>query len=589
MNAPIGDDEFRKYAPRRLRDDMPLREQASSAGADRQQQPMRADRQQPTPIPGLTRFTSTDGNQDRQTTIKLASPPELGPERGARIGRIAVVAVASAALAALLVVVTMPFWQGTNSLFTSEARHPQEAAKSEQHVSSNAPARDSARADKAPVDSHNSGVPAAKSDNSRVPAGKIAVAAAGSEPIAIAQAQQAPQAQAPARPQPAAQEPAHAYPPVRGVTDHEIRFGIAAPFSGASKELGQHMKVGIETAFDAANANGGVNGRKLRLVAADDGYEPARTAQAMKALYEKDQVFGVIGNVGTPTAAVSLPYALDHKMLFFGGFTGSGLLRSDPPDRYAFNYRASYAEETAATVHYLVKVKRLRPEQIAVFAQKDAYGDAGFAGVAKAIRSLGGDDRKILRLNYTRNTVDVEDAVAQLQEHQKKSRIQVAAVIMVPTYRAAARFIEKTRDLYPSMIYTSVSFVGSTALANELMLLGKKYATGVIVTQVVPPVDGHSSLALDYKSALAKYFPGEAPDYVSFEGYVSANILISALKRNGPQLDADKLVSTLENLHELDIGLGTPVNFSRSEHQAVHKVWGSQIDETGHYQPIDLE
>jgi predicted heme/steroid binding protein len=89
---------------------------------------------------------------------------------------------------------------------------------------------------------------------------------------------------------------------------------------------------------------------------------------------------------------------------------------------------------------------------------------------------------------------------------------------MVPTYRAAAKFIEKTRDHYPDMIYTSVSFVGSTALANELLLLGQRYATGVIVTQVVPALDGHSSLVLDYKAALAKYFPGEAPDYVSLEG-----------------------------------------------------------------------
>ena len=84
---------------------------------------------------------------------------------------------------------------------------------------------------------------------------------------------------------------------------------------------------------------------------------------------------------------------------------------------------------------------------------------------------------------------------------------------------------------YPDMIYTSVSFVGSTALAEELMLLGKRYATGVIVTQVVPAVDGHSSLVLDYKSALARYFPGQAPDYVSLEGYVDANVLIAALQR----------------------------------------------------------
>jgi branched-chain amino acid transport system substrate-binding protein len=374
---------------------------------------------------------------------------------------------------------------------------------------------------------------------------------------------------------------------VRGVTDSEIRFGISAPFTGPAKELGLNMKIGIEAALNVANAKGGVYGRQLRLIAADDGYEPTRTAVTMPQLYERDQVFGLVGNVGTPTAVVALPYALDRKMLFFGAFTGAGLLRNDPPDRYVFNYRASYAEETAAVVNYLVKVRQLLPEQIAVFAQQDAYGDAGFAGVEKAIRSLrGGNETPILRLNYQRNTVDVDDAVAQLQ---LKRRIPIKAVIMVPTYRAAAKFIEKTRDLYPDMIYTSVSFVGSTALADELMLLGPKYATGVIVTQVVPAVEGHSSLVLDYKSALAKYFPGVASDYVSLEGYVDASVLIAALQRNGPQLDTEKLVGTLENLRDLDIGLGTPVTFSRSEHQGVHKVWGTQLNANGHYQPIDLQ
>lgn len=376
-------------------------------------------------------------------------------------------------------------------------------------------------------------------------------------------------------------------PNIRGVTETEIRFGISAPFTGPARELGQNMKIGIEAAFNVANVNGGMHGRQLRLIAMDDGYEPARTAITMKELYEKDQVFGLLGNVGTPTAVVALPYVLDRKMLFFGAFTGAGLLRNDPPDRYVFNYRASYAEETAAVVNYLVKVRQLLPEQIAVFAQQDAYGDAGFAGVQKAVRSLrGGNDTPILRLNYQRNTVDVDEAVAQLQ---LKRRIPIKAVIMVPTYRAAAKFIERTRDLYPDMIYTSVSFVGSTALADELMLLGPKYATGVIVTQVVPAVEGHSSLVLNYKSALAKYFPGVASDYVSLEGYVDASVLIAALQRNGPQLDTEKLVETLESLHDLDIGLGTPVTFNSSEHQGVHKVWGTQLDASGHYQPIDLQ
>jgi branched-chain amino acid transport system substrate-binding protein len=509
----------------------------------------------------------TDVDQDRQTRSEIASWSERNSEPPRRwddgamtlMGRIVAV-VSFAALVAMVTIFAKPLWQGA---LPNEGSQTSQAAKpSDRLTANNAPA-----------------------NNALVPA--TTIAAAPVTPPAAASVGQSSASGQQASLSPNSQEPRST---VRGVTDSEIRFGISAALSGPTKELGQNMQRGIVAAFNVANANGGLHGRQLRLIAADDGYEPARAAETMKQLYEKDQVFGVVGNVGTPTAVVALPYALERKMLFFGAFTGAGLLRSDPPDRYVFNYRASYAEETAATVQYLVKVKRLRPEQIAVFAQQDPYGDSGFAGVAKAIRSLGGNDSTILRLNYKRNTVDVDAAVAQLNAEQlKRTRLPIKAVIMVPAYRAAAKFIEKTRDLYPDMIYTSVSFVGSTALANELMLLGKRYAAGVIVTQVVPALDGHSSLVLNYKNALAKYFPGEAPDYVSLEGYVAANVLIEALKRNGRELETERLVGTLENLRDLDIGLGTPVTFSRSEHQGVHKVWGTQLDEAGRYQAIDLQ
>ena len=374
-------------------------------------------------------------------------------------------------------------------------------------------------------------------------------------------------------------------PPVRGITDREIRFGMAAPFSGPAKELGRQMKLGIDTAFNRVNDAGGVEGRMLKLVAADDGYEPTRTPDAMKQLYEKEQVFGIIGNVGTPTAVVAVPYALERRMLFFGAFTGANVLRHDPPDRYVFNYRASYAEETDAVVRYLVKLRRIPPRQIAVFAQQDTYGDSGFAGVAKAIRALGANDGAIVRLNYKRNTVDVDDAINQL----KLQKPPIKAVVMVATYRAAAKFIERTHDAYPGMLYTNVSFVGSTALADELMLLGPRYASGVIVTQVVPAVSGYSSAVLEYKNALAKYFPGEAPDYVSLEGYVAANVLISGLKRSGQQVDTEKLIDVLENTRNFDLGLGANLSFGRAEHQASHKIWGTALDENGKYQAIELE
>ena len=277
--------------------------------------------------------SSTDVDQDRWTNSEFVSPPDRISERSRRrdwalklTGRIVAV-VSFAALVALLTIFAKPLWQGA----PNEGSQTSQATKPSDRLTAN----------NAPVNS------------ALVPATTIAAAPAAG-PAASAQAQQAPLS--PAQAQQASlspnsnalgQEPRTTF---RGVTDSEIRFGISAPFSGAAKELGQNMKLGIEAAFRVANAKGGVHGRQLRLIAADDGYEPARTALTMKRLYEGDQVFGVVGNVGTPTAVVGLPYALERKMLFFGAFTGAGLLRSDPPDRYVFNYRASYAEETEATV-----------------------------------------------------------------------------------------------------------------------------------------------------------------------------------------------------------------------------------------------
>ena len=582
MSNPSSDEKFshggedpahKRYAPRWVREQRPM-----------------AQRQQP--FVDSASMAPNRPHQDWPPISDFNSGPQSVPEPPVQIekgssglvGRIALF-VTFAATVALLIIFAKPLSQVATGLFDAYSGNGQASKASRLAANTTVvPEHSSPSADRTPA-----------------PANRTAVAAAGSVPVAPAQqtgpAQQPMQPIPPQQPIPMQQAtlpaPAQPFAPesgasknlFRGVTDSEIRFGISAPFSGAAKELGQNMRLGIETAFNSANAVGGVFGRRLRLIAADDGYETSRAAMTMKHLYEKEQVFGVIGNVGTPTAVVALPYALERKMLFFGAFTGAGLLRNDPPDRYVFNYRASYAEETSATVHYLVKVRQLRPNQIAVFAQQDAYGDSGFAGVAKAIRALGGDANAILRLNYQRNTVDVDEAVEQL----KKSRIPIRAVIMVPTYRAAAKFIEKTRDLYPGMIYTSVSFVGSTALASELMLLGKRFASGVIVTQVVPAVEGHSSLVLEYKSELAKYFPGEQPNYVSLEGYIVAKLMIEALKRNGPQLDTERLVATLEGIRAIDLGLGTPISFGQSEHQGVHKVWGTQLDENGRFQPIDLQ
>ncbi|MGJ5178623.1 ABC transporter substrate-binding protein [Bradyrhizobium oligotrophicum] len=373
--------------------------------------------------------------------------------------------------------------------------------------------------------------------------------------------------------------------PVRGVTDQEIRFGMVIPYTGSAKENGQSYRRGIEVAFARTNAAGGVNGRMLKLIAADDGFEPTRTPEAMKLLWDREQVFGFLGNLGTPTAAVAVPFALERRALFFAPFTGGSVVRHDPPDRYVFNYRPSFVEEADAAVRYLLKMRKIRPNQIAVFGQNDDLGEQGFAGVAKAYRAAGLNDAAILRLVYNRNSIDMDEAVAQL----KAQKVPIRAIVMVGTTRPAAKFIERTRDLFPGMIYTNMSIVGATALAQELTMLGPRFTENVIVTQAVPAVSGYSSTVLEFKTALAQASPGEVPDYISLEGYIAANLLIDALKRCGPQLDSERLVEALENTRNLDMGLGVSLNLSRGDHQALHKVWGTQLDKSGAYQPIELE
>ena len=386
---------------------------------------------------------------------------------------------------------------------------------------------------------------------------------------------------------------------VRGVTDTEILLGMSAAFSGPSQQLGTRMKLGLDTGFEAINDAGGIAGRRLKLVALDDGYEGNRALENMTDLVEQRGVFGVVGNVGTPTAQQAVPYAVKNGVLFFGAFTGAGLLRKDPPDRHVFNYRASYQDETAKMIHYLLDVKRVDPRSIVVFAQHDSYGDAGYDGAAKMLRKAGHSDVDLPRFNYERNTVDVESAVRGLLKYhnaavslrggESRRRHPVKAVIMVASYKAAMRFIQKVKDSDVDPIFLNVSFVGSNALAEGLKELGPKYAEGVIVTQVVPHYDSGATGVIRYREALQKFHPDQHPDFISLEGFVVAQLLGEGLRRAGRDLDTEKLTDALETIRDYDLGIGTVMSFGMSEHQASHKVWGTVMDGQGNFKVLDME
>ncbi len=347
-----------------------------------------------------------------------------------------------------------------------------------------------------------------------------------------------------------------------------IKIGSSTALEGPAQTLGQGMTLGEKIYFDRINAIGGINGQKLAFIVYDDSYEPSQTAPNMRKLITQDQVLAIIGNVGTPTAVVSVPIVEELKTLLYGCYAGSGVLRKTPPDRYVFNFRASYAEETEAMVKGLLKAG-IKPDEIAFFTQSDSFGDSGYFGAIKALKEAGYQtSEKLTHARFTRNTLNVEEGLSEILDAKKMPK----AIIIVAPYLPAARFIKLAAEDLPNTLFLNVSFVGSDTLLKEL----KTFADNrVIVTQVVPSYDSTLPAVKEYRESLEKYAQNAQPDYISLEGYLATKLFVLAVQRavDTNKLTREGLIDVMENMHDADIGIGIPISYDKNNHQALHTIW----------------
>jgi ABC-type branched-subunit amino acid transport system substrate-binding protein len=282
----------------------------------------------------------------------------------------------------------------------------------------------------------------------------------------------------------------------------------------------------------------------------DDGYEPERAAANTRTLIESDRVFALFGYVGTPTSLASLPILTSAKVPFFGAFTGAELLR-DPFNRYVFNLRASYFDETEKMVNHLVTGGK---KNIAVLYQNDSFGQAGLTGVENAMR------RRNLKISAAgtveRNTTDVAAAVKAI------GAAKPDAVIMVSAYRSCAEFVRQAKKAGLTTDFFNVSFVGAKALASDLGADGY----GVMIAQVVPfPWAPNIPVVKEYQRAMAKSNPQGTLSFTSLEGFLAAKVFVEGLRRAGRDLTRERLIGGLEALRDFDAG-GFNVTFSPVNH-----------------------
>ena len=366
-----------------------------------------------------------------------------------------------------------------------------------------------------------------------------------------------------------------------GVTPNQVTIGMSTALNGPASFLGTSFKMGVEAYLNSVNEASGVNGRKIKLIAYDDGYEPKNAVTNATKLIKEDGVFGLLGNVGTPTAMAIRKMLAEEKVFLFAPFTGAESLRK-PVDRYLLHYRASYNQETEVFVKGMVDA--LGYQKVAVFYQDDGYGKAVLDGATLALnrRSLA----PVATGTYTRNFENVNEALDRIMSAKPD------AVVMAGTYSACAKFItmwkrktllEKRKD--PDPVFMNVSFVGPDRLATLL----DKYGFGVVVTQVVPPLNTAGTnypAVADYLAAMNRYFPVMKPNFVSLEGYLAAKVFVEALKRAGKNLTREGFIDTVESIKDLDIQAGNKISFAKDNHQGSQTVYPTVI-RGGKFLPID--
>jgi branched-chain amino acid transport system substrate-binding protein len=348
----------------------------------------------------------------------------------------------------------------------------------------------------------------------------------------------------------------------------DITIAQVAPLSGVLATTGKQMVLGGQIYFHHINDKGGINGQKIKVLVADDGYKVDETVRLTKEMLAKPEVVALFGFAGT----ANVGKLLADKVLEEGGaalvapYTGGEPLRS-PYNPWIFHVRAGYADEAE---HMVQQLTTLGMQRFAVMYQDDGFGKAGLAGVEAAMAKR--NMKLVTTASYERNTDKVDEAVKKIKAADPQ------AVIMISVNKSTAAFVKQYRESGGGAQLLNISVVDPAELVK---LAGLKNAHGLGISQVVPyPYMGNLPVIREYQELLKKYAPKDEINYTSFEEFLGAKVLVEALRRAGPNPNRAKVIKALESLANLDLG-GIKVSFGPDKRVGSQYVEVTVIGSTG--------
>ena len=325
-----------------------------------------------------------------------------------------------------------------------------------------------------------------------------------------------------------------------GASDSEIRIGAIHPYSGPASAYGTIGKA-ISAYFDKINADGGINGRKIKFIGVDDGYNPAKTVEQARKLVEEDEVLLVLNPLGTPPNTAIHKYMNAKKVPQL--FVSSGASKWGDPKNFPWTmgWQPTYPAEGAIYAHHILDTKP--NAKIAVLMQNDDYGKDYFKGFEEGL----GDKKGMIVAKVTYEVTDptIDSQMVSL----KASGADVFFNITTPKF--AAQAIKKAAEIgwKPVQYLNSVSGSVSAVLTPA----GLENATGIMSTLYIKdPTDpqfANDPALKDWTAWMKAYYPtGNLADAFNVFGYTVAQTMVQVLKQAGDNLTRENIMKQAASL-----------------------------------------
>ena len=331
-----------------------------------------------------------------------------------------------------------------------------------------------------------------------------------------------------------------------GVTNETIVLGQSTALSGPLGDLGQEVLKGSKAYFDALNARGGINGRKIVLTSKDDAYDAKKTLENAEAFIAGGDTFALFGTFGTPNNEALIPVAMKAGIPVLMPYTGAPSIRK-PEFVAVFNLRASYADEADKLIQHLTTIGFKR---IGIAYQNNNFGKEVLLAANAALeqRKL----KPVAAVSVENNASDAASATATLLGAQPDAL--VLGLAGKPT-------IEVIKSVNQSRKGLQMYALSVLATAGNLKTLGSD-GTGVAISQVVPfPTQTVMPLVRDYQQAMKAAGHTEF-SHLSLEGYINARVAAEGLRRAGRNPTRDSLISALQSMKGQDLG-GLEISFGK--------------------------